>query len=163
MFRHLLSEQQMPWKDAIPGQAVCILSRHQINSVPSHQLHVQDAAGCDGPSLPGGEGVQNSLIVTEKVQTGIVGIDGGVEAELVNAWNRAGEIAIPRVVTSLSIVDDDAESNGLARFGEVVAQFDREGNIRSSTRRYRNYSWSLGYCKRGEKRIILKPYCECFS
>lgn len=68
--------------------------------------------------------MQNPLVVTEKVQTGIVGFHGGIEAEFVNAWNLADEIAIPSVITSLSIVDDVTESNGLACSGEVVAQSD---------------------------------------
>lgn len=134
------------------------MSRHQINSVTSLQLNVQGAAGYDVPILPGGEGVQNPLIVTEKVQTGIVGFHGGVEAELVNAWNLAGEIAISSVITFLSIVDDVTESNGLACSGEVVAQSDREGNILSSTRRSGRISgnmWSHGYCK-GEKDHYFK-------
>lgn len=66
----------MPWKDALFGQAVGVLSRHQINSVPSLQFNVQVAAGYDDPILLGGEGVQNPLIVVEKVQTGIVGFHG---------------------------------------------------------------------------------------
>lgn len=153
IFRLLLSEEQMPWKRAIPGQAVRVMIRHQINSVPFHQPHVQGSAGYDGPSLPGGEWVQNPLVVTEKVQTGVVGFHGGIEAEFVNAWNLADEIAIPSVITSLSIVDDFTESDGLACSGEVVAQSDWEGNILSSTRRSGRDRWSLGYWK-GEKKLL---------
>lgn len=68
--------------------------------------------------------MQNPVVVTEKVQAGIVGFHGGIEVEFVNAWNVADEIAIPSVITSLSIVDDVTESNRLACFGEVVAQSD---------------------------------------
>lgn len=160
-FRLLLSEQQVPRKDAVFGQAgyfisVSCLSRHQINSVPSLQAHVQVAAGYDEPVLPGGEGVQNPIVVTEKVQTGILGFHRGVEAELMNAWNLAGEVAVPSVVTVLPVVDDVSENDGLACTGEVVAQSDREGNILSSTRRSGRkpgHMWASGNCE--EKKELF--------
>lgn len=154
----------MPGKDAVFGQAVGILSHHQINSVPCLQRKIQVAAGDDDPILPGGEGVQNPLVVMEKVQTGIVGFHGGVEAELVNAWNLAGKVAIPSVVAFLSIVDDLLESDGLACSGEVVAQSDREGNIISSMgglRRRCGSMWPSGSCK-WTKQFFSKPYSKWF-
>lgn len=91
--------------------------------------------------------MQNPLIVTEKVQTGIMGFHGGVEAELVNAGDLAGEIATLSVITFLSVVDDVLESNGLACCGEVVAQSDGEGNVLSSSRRRWWWWWCSGRCK----------------
>lgn len=100
--------------------------------------------------------MQNHLLVTEQVQTGVVDVHGGVEAELVHAWRLAGKIPCLSVITFLSIVDDIMEHNGLACFGEVVAQSHGEGNI--ANRRYSRTSgitWSNGYCKEKKKTGTL--------
>lgn len=128
----LLGEQQMAWKDAVFGQAVVTTSRHQINSVLLLQLNVYVATGYDVTLLLGGEWVQNQLSVMEQIQTGVVDVHGGVEAELVHAWNLACKISRPHVITFLSVVDDIFESNGLVSFREVVAQSHREGNFSRS-------------------------------
>lgn len=97
----------------------------------------------------------------EQIQTGVVDVHGGVEAELVHAWSLARKISRPRVITFLSVVDDIFESNGLVSFREVVAQSHREGNISSSSagnyRRTLGNTWCRGHCE-GKKtnRVIRK-------
>lgn len=99
--------------------------------------------------------MQNQLVVTEQVQTGIVDVHRSVEAEFVHAWLLAGKIPCLSVITVLSIVDDVMEHNGLACFGEVVAQSHGEGNIANRKfSRISGITWSNGYCK-GKKTGTL--------
>lgn len=99
--------------------------------------------------------MQNQLLVTEQVQTGVVDVHGGVEAELVHAWRLAGKIPRLSVITVLAIVDDVMEHNGLGCLGEVVAQSHGEGNIANERlSRTSGITWSIGYCK-GKKTGTL--------
>lgn len=148
-------------------------SRHQKNSVLFLQLNVYIATGCDETLLLGGECVQNPLSVMEQIQTGVVAVHGGVEAELVHAWSLARKISCLCVITVLSVVDDIFESNGLVSFREVVAQSHREGNFSSSAgsfRRTLGNTWSSGHCEGKNKHVhpknpdiaVLKYYLKCF-
>lgn len=96
--------------------------------------------------------MQNQLLVMEQIQTDVVDVHGGGEAELVHAWNLACKISRPPVVTVLSVVDDLFESNGLVSFREVVAQSHREGNFcAGSFRRTLGNTWCSGHCQ-GKKQ-----------
>ena len=73
--------------------------------------------------------MQNQLPVTQHVHAGCVLVDCAVELELINTRMLAGEKACLGVIAVLAVVDDIAEGDGGASFGEVVAQAHRESNF----------------------------------
>lgn len=89
--------------------------------------------------------MRDQLAVTHQIHTGVFVADGTVEVELIYTWMLAGEKPLLDVVAVLVVVDGDTEGNGLAGWGEIVAQTHGEGYFGCAARRGRTaYSTWMG-------------------
>lgn len=155
----LLSEQQVPWEEAIAGQTVATMVGHQPDLVSLLKLNVRVATGCDVAALPCGEWVHNQLTVMHQIHTARVLADRTVELELVNAWVLTGKNSCLDVIAVLSVVEGLMKDDWHAGFGGVVAQPHREGNFllsaRGSKRASRTRWPSESWVKKDISTIIL--------
>lgn len=142
----LLREQQMPWEVAVTQHPVGSVFGQQEDLVALLQLDDGGAAGRDVTLLLwAGERVRDQLAVTHQIHTGVFVADGTVEVELIYTWMLAGEKPLLDVVAVLVVVDGDTEGNGLAGWGEIVAQTHGEGYLGCAARRGRTaYSTWMG-------------------
>lgn len=142
----LLREQQMPWEVAVTQHPVGSVFGQQEDLVALLQLDDGGAAGRDVTLLLwAGERVRDQLAVTHQIHTGVFVADGTVEVELIYTWMLAGEKPLLDVVAVLVVVDGDTEGNGLAGWGEIVAQTHGEGYFGCAARRGRTaYSTWMG-------------------
>lgn len=117
----LLSEQQMPWEEAVSSHGVATLVGQQPNPVSPDKLNVHVATGCNETILPGGVWVHNRPSVKLQVHVGIILVDCTVEVKLINTWDITDKNTCIDIITVLSIVDDIVEDEWSAISGRTRA------------------------------------------
>lgn len=111
----------MAWEEAVSSQTIATMVCNKPHFIPSFKPDVRTPTGRGVAILPGGEGMENQLPISQQINTGSVFVEGTVELEFIHTWMLTGEIPWSNVIAVLSIVDDITEGKGNTRRWEVVA------------------------------------------